>query len=60
MSEHAFICPYCGELVTMLIEPTDQPQEYVEDCEVCCNPVLIRFVVVDDEELQFTAVQIEQ
>ena len=46
----------------MLIEPTGLLQEYIEDCEVCCNPVLIRFLAVDDENeaVQFTAAQIEQ
>lgn len=32
-------CPYCNETVEISIDPgggTDQ--EYVEDCEVCCQP----------------------
>jgi hypothetical protein len=32
-------CPYCGELVTIGIDPTGgQVQTYVEDCQVCCQP----------------------
>jgi hypothetical protein len=32
-------CPYCGELVTISIDPSGgATQEYVEDCPVCCRP----------------------
>jgi len=35
-------CPYCGEPVELLVEPSDQPQAYVEDCTVCCRPWQVR------------------
>jgi hypothetical protein len=32
-------CPYCGELVTIFIDPGGgEEQLYVEDCPVCCRP----------------------
>jgi hypothetical protein len=32
-------CPYCGEAVELLVDPTGGSyQEYVEDCEICCRP----------------------
>ena len=32
-------CPYCGELVEILIdEGGGEQQEYIEDCPVCCQP----------------------
>lgn len=40
-------CPYCGEPVVIAVDPGGGSfQEYVEDCEVCCNPwnVSVRFV----------------
>ena len=40
------VCPYCGEPVTISVDPGGgSAQEYVEDCEVCCNPwqVSVRF-----------------
>ena len=40
--EHAFECPYCGEAITVLVDTSVPEQEYVEDCEVCCNPIAIR------------------
>jgi len=34
-------CPYCGENVEMHIEE-DVRGTFVQDCEVCCNPWLVR------------------
>ena len=32
-------CPYCNETVEISIDPGGgESQEYVEDCEVCCQP----------------------
>ena len=45
--EHFFNCPYCGENISMLIELTVIEQKYIEDCEVCCNPIEIDFKVND-------------
>jgi len=34
-------CPYCGEETEILIEE-DVRGSFVQDCEVCCNPWLVR------------------
>jgi hypothetical protein len=48
--ESSFICPYCLQLNTILIDITaGTRQEYIEDCEVCCRPTKLS-VVVDQEE----------
>jgi hypothetical protein len=32
-------CPYCNETVEISLDPGGgTAQEYVEDCEVCCQP----------------------
>jgi hypothetical protein len=41
MEEFLVQCPYCGEDVEILIEP-DVSGSFVQDCEVCCNPWLVR------------------
>jgi hypothetical protein len=41
-------CPYCGEEVEIYVEP-DVRGSFVQDCEVCCNPWLVRVVRDDDE-----------
>ena len=34
-------CPYCGESVELYVEH-DVRGQFVQDCEVCCNPWLVR------------------
>lgn len=34
-------CPYCGEMIEVYIEP-DVSGSFVQDCEVCCQPWLVR------------------
>ncbi len=34
-------CPFCGESVDLLVE-ADVLGSFVQDCEVCCNPWLVR------------------
>jgi hypothetical protein len=34
-------CPYCGEEVELYVEE-DVRGSFVQDCEVCCNPWLVR------------------
>ncbi len=55
MEEHFFQCPYCWEEISMLLEPSNQVQQYVEDCEVCCRPIQIQYFF--EEELQSFSAQ---
>ena len=41
-------CPYCGESIEVLIDGSQLPQRYIEDCQVCCRP--INFDVSEDFE----------
>ncbi len=35
-------CPYCGESSELFVDPGGGAiQEYVQDCEVCCQPWLV-------------------
>ena len=43
--EHAVACPYCGEPITLLVDYTGGDQQYVEDCFVCCRPIVVRVEV---------------
>ena len=46
--EHRRIsCPYCGETLRIDIDPSAGGQDYVEDCQVCCQPMQVRYEVVD-------------
>lgn len=48
--EHFFICPYCFSQISMLLDPSVEEQRYVEDCEVCCNPIEIHYSVDQQTE----------
>ncbi|MEM9665640.1 MAG: CPXCG motif-containing cysteine-rich protein [Bacteroidota bacterium] len=42
--EHHFTCPYCWETISMLLDVTVMGRQvYVEDCEVCCNPIQLAY-----------------
>ena len=44
-------CPYCGETITVLIDGTLPEQNYIEDCEVCCRPIVFDVVVDVDGDV---------
>ncbi|MDB4421086.1 CPXCG motif-containing cysteine-rich protein [Pseudomonadales bacterium] len=41
-------CPYCGEVIEVLIDYSVPEQEYIEDCQVCCRPISFN-VTIDHE-----------
>jgi transcription elongation factor Elf1 len=48
-------CPYCGESFTTVVEAEDGDQDYIEDCEVCCQPIEIHIEVgLDGATLSLT------
>lgn len=42
-------CPYCWETLDISVDPSVADQEYVEDCQVCCQPIVVHVVL--DENL---------
>lgn len=42
-------CPYCSETIELLIDCSVAEQEYTEDCEVCCRPMVITVSMEDGE-----------
>jgi hypothetical protein len=53
--EYAFVCPSCWQPITMLLDLSVSPQEYIEDCEVCCRPILIAYESNGEEITSFDA-----
>ncbi|MES2675371.1 MAG: CPXCG motif-containing cysteine-rich protein [Pseudomonadota bacterium] len=43
-------CPYCGEIIEVLIDCSVPEQNYIEDCQVCCCPINFDVVVDEDGE----------
>lgn len=34
-------CPYCGERIEIVVDPSVDEQSYIEDCSVCCRPITL-------------------
>lgn len=58
MEEHDIECPYCGESINILIDCSIPEQQYIEDCQVCCSPILIGVTI--DSDQQISSVQVRQ
>ena len=41
-------CPFCWETIGILIDCSVDSQEYIEDCQVCCRPILFDVAFDDD------------
>jgi hypothetical protein len=53
LSEQRVDCPYCGETLNVLIDSSELGQQYIEDCQVCCRPII--FSLNSDEDGQVVA-----
>ena len=53
--EHFFTCPYCWERISMVIDSYEEESDYIEDCEVCCRPIEIKFRFSDERLVAFEA-----
>lgn len=57
--EHEFTCPYCWKSISMLLDLSAGSQSYVEDCENCCHPIVIRYEVEEGTLASFEAQRTE-
>ena len=54
LTEQSIGCPYCGETITILVDDSLPEQQYVEDCQVCCRPIVVDVVVDADGDVAVT------
>ncbi|MDH5407833.1 MAG: CPXCG motif-containing cysteine-rich protein [Gammaproteobacteria bacterium] len=52
LTETSVHCPYCGESFVTLVDTSAGNQQYIEDCQVCCSPILFDIDLSADGELQ--------
>ncbi len=45
ITETHISCPYCGEWISILVDESLPEQNYVEDCQVCCRPIVLDVAV---------------
>lgn len=60
MYEQHFQCPYCWKSISMLLDTSVSQQTYIEDCEICCNPIELKVKFDDNELIEFDIKSIEQ
>ncbi|MDZ7846613.1 MAG: CPXCG motif-containing cysteine-rich protein [Owenweeksia sp.] len=53
MEEVFYTCPDCFSQASLLIDPSQNRQQYIEDCERCCNPIEFRIEMGSTGEVQF-------
>ena len=51
-------CPYCGEQLEVAVDWSIRRQEYVEDCQVCCQPMTLT-VMIDHDQTPLIKVRTE-
>ena len=45
LEEGVVNCPYCGESLDVLLDPQEVGQQYIEDCQVCCKPIVFKLAL---------------
>ena len=51
-------CAFCGETIDVLVDCSLPEQSYVEDCQVCCRPLVLH-VLVDEDGVPSVSVRYE-
>jgi Cysteine-rich CPXCG len=46
LATRSVLCPYCGERFETALDCSAGDQEYIEDCQVCCRPIV--FAIATD------------
>ena len=49
VSEQSTHCPFCGEPITLVVDASAGSQSYIEDCQVCCRPMMVTHEADDGE-----------
>tara|TARA_B100000768_G_scaffold42705_1_gene41568 strand:- start:698 stop:880 length:183 start_codon:yes stop_codon:yes gene_type:complete len=60
MIEHYFECPHCWESQLKMIDPSINNQNFIEDCEICCNPLEFTLTVESTFVQSFSVISLEQ
>ncbi|GAB5557109.1 MAG: CPXCG motif-containing cysteine-rich protein [Schleiferiaceae bacterium] len=55
-----YTCPHCLQSVSIIVELQPTHQNYIEDCEVCCNPIGFTIAIEEGEVVSLLADSIEQ
>lgn len=53
------MCPYCFEDQFKLVDFSIRQQKFIEDCEVCCNPIEFNIQVHNGEIERFEVLNMD-
>ena len=60
MIEYYFDCPHCLVIQLKLIDSSINNQSFIEDCEVCCNPLDFNLSIQNNNIVSFSVIPIGQ
>jgi transcription elongation factor Elf1 len=60
MIEHYFNCPHCWQNQLKIIDSSVGEQSFIEDCEVCCNPLEFNLSVENNFIESFSVDSLDQ
>ena len=60
MLEEYFDCPHCWENQLKMVDPSVKNQNFIEDCEVCCNPIDFQISIENNEVIFIQPEKIDQ
>lgn len=59
--EAEVVCPYCGESVVIGLDPGGSSvMDYVEDCEICCQPWQVHVRYHEDGHAEVSVTALDQ
>jgi hypothetical protein len=45
-----YVCPHCAQAIETAVDSSQGVrQSYVEDCQVCCRPLILHVEIVGDD-----------
>jgi hypothetical protein len=50
---HDSTCPHCGETINLTLDLSVPEQSYIEDCPVCCKPMMVSYSAHEGELAEF-------
>ncbi|MFT4801513.1 MAG: hypothetical protein ACI93N_001286 [Flavobacteriaceae bacterium] len=60
MIEYYFDCPHCWENQLKMIDSSVSHQNFIEDCQICCNPLEFDLIIQENTLQSFSVISIEQ
>ena len=46
LQDQSATCPHCWETISLTLDLSVPEQSYVEDCPVCCKPMVVSYTAV--------------